>query len=310
MVRKKGGATVLNKKRVLGRGLASLIDSGDAKSAERGPGHKAGTPDEKFFLCPVGEISPGSTQPRKSFDEAALAELAESVREKGVIEPLIVRKADSGGYELIAGERRLRASKLAGVERVPVVVLEATDEESLEFAIIENVQREDLNAVEEAEAYSSLMDFGLSQEEVATRVGKDRATVANYLRLLKLPSEIKDSLARGAISMGHARAILSVEGHAAMDELCRKIITRGLSVREAERLAADGAKKKKKKSARPAAPSALAPLEDELRELFGTRVRVKDNKGKGKIEIDFYSADERERVIELLRSVGPGSGAF
>lgn len=299
------------RKKVLGKGLASLIGGGTHTEGGTGMvgstwpsgGAAAGAPPgQSFFLCPVEEVFAGSSQPRKSFDPASLAELSASIRENGVIEPLIVRKV-SGGYELIAGERRLRASKLAGLAEVPVVTIDATDEKSLEFAIVENIQREDLNAIEEAEAYQSLMDFGFSQEQVAKKVGKERATVANYLRLLKLPLEIKEELVKGTISMGHARAILSVEGHAAQTELCRKVVSKGLSVREAERLAstpAHGAKK----SARPSAQDpAMRTLEDELRDIFGTKVTVKERGGKGRVEISYFSADERERVVDLLRSL-------
>lgn len=295
------------KKKVLGRGLGALIGAGAGSGS---PAAASGVPAaeeagrERFFLCPVDDIEPGTTQPRKRFDSAALAELADSIRENGVIEPLIVRKV-SGGYELIAGERRLRASKLAGLAEVPVVVIDATDMQTLEFAIIENIQREDLNAIEEAEAYRSLMDFGLSQDEVAKKVGRERATVANYLRLLKLPHEIKEEIIKGAISMGHARAILSVDGHSAQSELCRKVIVKGLSVRETERLAnGGGAEKAGKKPGRArAVDSAIASLEDELRDIFGTKVAVKDNRGRGRIEISYFSADERERVLELMKSL-------
>lgn len=286
---------MLNKKKVLGRGLGALI--GEAAAERATPAATR----EKFFACPVDEINPNPTQPRKFFEEAALGELADSIREKGVIEPLIVRRS-AGGYELIAGERRWRASRMAGLSEVPVVVVEASDEESLELAIIENVQRQDLNAIEEAESYRSLMGFGLSQDEVAKKVGKDRATVANYLRLLKLPHEVREEITKGAISMGHARALLSVEGHARQAELCRRIITKGLSVREAEALAS-GEKKGRAPGRPPAADAEKSPLEDELRGIFGTKVALKERKGKGAIEISYYSADERERLIELLRAI-------
>jgi ParB family chromosome partitioning protein len=185
---------------------------------------------------------------------------------------------------------------------VPVVIVEANDEQSLELAIIENIQREDLDAMEVAEAYKSLSDFGHSQEEIAHRVGKERATVANYMRLLKLPPEVKDELAKGTISMGHARAILSVEGHAPQVALCRKVIVKDLSVRETEALSsvcavgAGGAKRNK-------LPKQQTPLEEELRDIFQTKVHVKDSNGRGKIELLYFTAEERERIIDLLRSV-------
>ena len=202
---------------------------------------------------------------------------------------------------MIAGERRWRASKMAGLTEVPVVVVEASDEESLELAIIENIQRQDLNAMEEAESYRSLMGFGLTQDEVAKKVSKDRATVANYLRLLKLPHEVREEIVKGSITMGHARALLSIEGHARQTELCRQIITKGLSVREAEALATG---EKKTKPAKPgASDSVKSPIEDELRTIFGTKVALKDKKDRGSIEISYFSADERERLLELLRTI-------
>lgn len=280
------------KKRVLGRGLSALLGEGERAVAG---------PKERFFHCPVMDISPNQLQPRKRFDEGTLNELTDSIKEKGVIEPLLVRR-NAAGFELIAGERRWRAARLAGLNEVPVVVVDATDEESLEYAIIENIQREDLNAIEEAEAYRTLMNFGLSQEDVAKRVGKERATVANYLRLLKLPPEVKDEIAKGTISMGHARAILSVDGHAPQTELCRRIITQGLSVREAENLSTIGSGKKKRARRGTEDPSQKM-LEDELRAIFGTKTSVRDRNGKGRIEIFYFSAEERERILDLLRSI-------
>ncbi|MBE9528343.1 MAG: ParB/RepB/Spo0J family partition protein [Proteobacteria bacterium] len=301
------------KKKVLGRGLSALI--GSPSGAVKATGNTTGgvasegggvglSPGEipgagKYLLCAIGDLSPNTVQPRKRFNDSALSQLSASIREKGVIEPLIARRTERG-MELIAGERRLRASKLAGLTHVPVVIVEANDEQSLEFAIIENIQREDLDAIEEAEAYKSLSDFGHSQEEIARRVGKERATVANYMRLLKLPPEVKDELAKGTISMGHARAILSVEGHAPQTALCRKVIVKRLSVRETEALAAsctvESGKRKK-------LPKRETPLEEELRDIFQTKVHVKDSNGRGKIELVYFTADERERIIELLRSV-------
>lgn len=283
---RRGRRGKMNKKKVLGKGLGALID-------------KAEWPKTNYQLCPVDEIIANMRQPRKGFNAEALRELAESIREKGVIEPLIVR-GNSGKYELVAGERRWRASKIAGLNRVPVIVVDATDEESLELAVIENIQREDLNAIEEAEAFKSLMGFGLSQEDVARKVGKQRATVSNYLRLLNLPPEVKEELVKGTITMGHARAILSLTGHAAQRELCKRVIRKGLSVRETELLAAKGPGQSGTagKKARH-----IKPVEEELRKAFSTKVSVRERNGKGKIEIEFYSAEERERIIELLRTL-------
>ena len=273
-------------KKVLGRGLGALIAD-------------VAGPRTSLMHCPIESIRPSRTQPRKKFESDSLSQLADSIRENGIIEPLIVRK-DSGGFELIAGERRLRAAGVAGLKEVPVIIMEATDRECLEFAIIENIQREDLNPIEEAEAFQSLIGFGLSQEEVAKKVGKDRATVANYMRLLKLPPEVKDELIKETISMGHARALLSMEGHAAQRELCKKVIAKGLSVRETEKLANRWLKKDVLPGKR---VLRLSFVEDDLRRIFGTKVSVKERNGKGRIEIEFYSPEERERIIELLKSI-------
>jgi ParB family chromosome partitioning protein len=279
---------MLNRKKVLGKGLGALITDVRATGST-----------DKFQLSPIARIVPNRMQPRRRFDDQSLRFLSESIKEKGIIEPLIVRRS-SGGFELIAGERRLRAAKMAGLEVVPVVIMDATDEESLEFAIIENIQREDLNAMEEGEAYRSLMNFGLSQEEVARKVGRERATVANYLRLLKLPLEVKEELIKGTISMGHARAILSLDNHMAQVELSRRIVQRGLSVREAEEFAQTRSTRGPRKIK--ARPPMVSLLEDELRVTFGTKVLIKDNGGKGRIEIHYYSADDRERILELLKT--------
>lgn len=284
------------KKKALGRGLGALIGKTTAPVAA-----VAGV-NEKYRDCPIGDIRPNRRQPRKVFDDLAMTELAESIKENGIIEPLVARKTDDG-LELIAGERRWRAGKIAGLTEVPVVIVDATDEQSFELAIVENVQREDLNAVEEAEAYRTLMGFGLTQDEVAKKVGKERATVANYLRLLKLPDEIKAEVAAGVISMGHARAILSVEGHARRRELCRKIIKNGLSVRETEALASKGVGGTGAAKNVQRAAIHIKPLEDELRRAFGTKVVVREKAGRGKVEIEFYSAEERERIIDMLRTV-------
>lgn len=283
---------MLNKKKVLGRGMSALIGDGRAHEARAG---------QKYFMCALVDITPNKVQPRKTFSDAALKELSDSIREKGIIEPLIIRRNPGGGFELIAGERRWRAARMAGLKEAPAVILDVSDEESLELAIIENIQREDLNAIEEAEAYRNLMGFGLSQEEVAKKVGKERATVANYLRLLKLPPEVKEEILKGMITMGHARAILALENQGAQVELCRKIIAKGLSVRQAEALASGKARKTAAKTNKKSNPQNF--LEDELRGIFGTKIAVNDKNNKGSIAILYFSADERERIIDMLRSV-------
>ena len=276
------------KKKALGRGLSALMGETEG--------------DRKFFMCSIEKIYPSKTQPRKVFDESALEELTASIREKGIIEPLVVRRRGEG-FELIAGERRLRAARRAGLKEVPVAVMEADDESALELSLIENIQREELNPIEEAEAYRGLVGFGLSQEEVAKRVGKDRATVANYLRLLKLPDEVKAELSSGRLTMGHARAILALSEPPLQRDVARKVIARGLSVRETERLVkrlVEGSPEdhKHKKDVH------TTGLEEELRGIFGTKVSLKERRGRGRIVIEFYSPEERERIIGLLRTVG------
>ncbi len=281
-----------SKKKVLGRGLGALIT--DSKSSGR-----AGN----LLTCDLSKLSPGLRQPRKKFVEGALVELSNSIKENGIIEPLVVRKS-SGGYEIIAGERRFRAAKMAGLKEVPIVVMDVTDEKSLELAIIENVQREDLNPIEEAEAYKSLMDFGMSQDGVAKKVGKERATVANYLRLNKLPTEVKAELIKGTIMMGHARAILSVSSAAGERELCRKVVKKGLSVRETEELARSmSLKGKSSKTTAKKIDLQVRAIENELKEIFAAKVSLKDRSGKGKIEISYFNSDERERILEILRTI-------
>ncbi|MFQ5329827.1 MAG: ParB/RepB/Spo0J family partition protein [Thermodesulfobacteriota bacterium] len=278
----------MSKRNVLGRGLSALIQSAPKR-------------DDGYMRCPVDEIVPNKFQPRRAFNDVKLVELADSIKENGIIEPLVARRGADGGYELIAGERRWRAAKVAGLREVPLVVLDVTDKESLEFAIIENIQRENLNAIEEAEAYQRLMEsFSLTQEGVAQKVGKERATVANYLRLLQLPAEVKEEIVGGTISMGHARAILSLDNHAKQRDICKQVVQKGLSVRETEKLVKGYGRIQKK-----AAPKAtyLAPLEDEMRRLFGTKVAVKEKRGRGKLEIEFYSVEELDRIIDLLRSI-------
>ena len=279
------------KRKALGKGLGALIRNTE----------KTG---DNYIICPIGEISPSSVQPRKDFNEQQLQELSDSIKEKGIIEPLLVRRTGIG-YELIAGERRLRASKLAGLKEVPIIVRDATEGESLELAIIENIQREDLNAIEEAEAYKNLMErFGLSQDEAAKKVGKERATVANYLRLLKLSPEIKDELKKGTISMGHAKVLLSLDGTASQRDLCKKIIQKGLSVRETEQTIKSSIKSEKKDiGSDNKKTSDLKSVENEIRDIFGTKVSIKDKKGTGRFEIEFYSYEELERILEMMRNI-------
>jgi ParB family chromosome partitioning protein len=277
-------------KTALGRGLDALIpDKG-----------------EEMLHLEVSRISAGGEQPRKIFRDGSLKELAASIKEKGVLQPIIVSRAGDGSFRLIAGERRWRASQLAGLKKIPAIVKNIASRDSLEIALIENIQREDLNPVETAEAFHKLMrDFSLTQEDLSEKVGKERATVANYLRLLKLPEEIKSLISDGSLSMGHARAILSIEGRANQTDAARKVIKKGLSVRETETLAKSTslAGAKKSKTHKGHKDPQIASLEDKLIKSLGTKVRI-HHKGKkgGRIEIEYYSLDELDRLLDILMS--------
>lgn len=272
----------------LGRGLDALFvdnDGGDAGSR----------------TLRLSEIEPNAEQPRKHFDEAALAELAGSIRDHGVLQPILVRPLPSGRYQLIAGERRWRAARMAGLTEVPVVVREMTDLEAMEFALIENLQREDLNPIEEALGYRQLMEeHGFTQEQVASRVGKSRPVVANALRLLNLPPEITELVTRGEVSAGHARALLAIEDRAEALALAQQVKAGALSVRELEKLA-----KKRKAEEKAAAPKSdwgdafFKELELALNQTLSRKVKIhRAGEGKGRLELDFYS---REDLTELAR---------
>ncbi|HMK52965.1 MAG TPA: ParB/RepB/Spo0J family partition protein [Thermodesulfobacteriota bacterium] len=280
------------KRIALGKGLGALLP-------------EFGQTEPKTLLyCGIEEIIPNRSQPRKRFDESKLQELAESIREKGILEPLIVRRTDQG-YELMVGERRWRAAQKAGLKEVPVLVKEVEKGEALEISLIENLQREDLNPIEAAEAFKHLIEeFNISQEDLSKRIGKDRTTIANTLRLLKLPMEVKNELLQNRITSGHARAILSLESKEKQKELCALIIKKGLSVREAEALAIRWSEKPKK-TATPARKkgdleSQLGSLQDSLRKYLGTKVQIMPKGKRGKIEIEYYSHEDLERIIETI----------
>jgi ParB family chromosome partitioning protein len=270
-------------KTALGKGLNALIP-------EKG---------EEVLYLDIDRILPGSQQPRRFFSEKSLKELSVSIKEKGVLQPIIVSRTGDGTFHLIAGERRWRAATLAGLRKIPALIKNVASKDSLEIALIENIQREDLNPIETAEAFSRLVkDFNLTQDELSDKVGKERATVANYMRLLKLPDEIKDLIYSGALTMGHARALLSIEGRTGQVQASRKIVKKGLSVREAELLARKLSKPEKKKDGK---DPQTASLEDKLVRHLGTKVRIihKGKKG-GRIEIDYYSLEELDRLLEIL----------
>ena len=286
------GRSMATKRIALGKGLGALLP-------------EIGQAEPKTLLyCGIEEIIPNRSQPRKRFDESKLQELAESIKEKGILEPLIVRRTDQG-YELMVGERRWRAAQKAGLKEVPVLVKEVERGEALEISLIENLQREDLNPIEAAEAFKHLIEeFNISQEDLSKRIGKDRTTIANTLRLLKLPMEVKDELLQNRITSGHARAILSLESKEKQKELCVLIIKKGLSVREAEALAIRWSEKPKKTvtpvKKRGDLESQLGSLQDSLRKYLGTKVQIMPKGKRGKIEIEYYSHEDLERIVEAI----------
>ncbi len=282
-------------KTALGKGLSALIP-GNENAVE------TGTTKSTVLELDINKIVPNEYQPRRVFKDAALQELAQSIKEKGIIQPVIVRYGDDGTYKLIAGERRLRAAKIAGLAVIPALIKEAAPQEAIELALIENIQREDLNPIETAEAFQRLInEFSLTHDNLSHRVGKDRATVTNYLRILKLPAEIRTWIAEGTLSIGHAKALLQIEDARVQMDTARRVIKKGLSVRETEALT------KKALSNAPAKASSgwkepqIAALEEQLMHSLGTKVHLihKGKKG-GRIEIMYYSLDELDRLLELL----------
>jgi ParB family chromosome partitioning protein len=274
------------KRRALGRGLGALIPgaAGDAQSAAA-------------VTVPLAAIRPNPLQPRQTFREEAVAELAESIRQKGVLQPLLVRRIDAETYELIAGERRLRAAERAGLTHVPISVRDASDDEMLELALIENIQREDLNPLEEARAYKRLMsELNMTQQELSARVGKDRSTIANTVRLLQLPSKILAQIESGEISAGHARALAGAGSDSVKLALARRIVSRGLSVRQTEKLARARANDGE-------GDQDVKATEHSLTEALGTRVKLQSKRGgRGTIEIEYYSLDQLNGLIDRLLS--------
>ena len=248
---------------------------------------------------PIHEIVPNKDQPRKTFDETALEELADSIRRHGVLQPLLVRPLPSGGYQLVAGERRWRASRMAELKEVPVIVKELSDTEAMELAIIENLQREDLNPIEEAEGLQVLIDkCGFTQEEVAASVGKSRPAIANALRLLRLPEEVREMTKDGEITAGHARALLAFENEAMMLEAAKRIISHKLTVRDVEKMAKSPRKAVKRRTVR--RDSVYDEVELSLSEALGRKVKVSNSGNRGTLEIEFYSQDDLQNIANAL----------
>jgi ParB family chromosome partitioning protein len=281
-------------KRGLGKGLAALITD-----------HSV---DELAYSgiqeIEIQKIEPNRKQPRKLFNEKTLQELAESIKQYGIVQPLLVKKMD-GYYEIVAGERRWRAARIAGIKKVPVVIKEYSPQEALEISLIENIQREDLNPIEEAESYKRLTeDFGLSQEEVATKVGKNRSTVTNSMRLLQLDERVQGMIIEERVSSGHGRALLSIGDHQKQYELAEKIIQNNISVRETERLV---------KAAQVIKVDTPPPnqrfqaeykhIEEQFKNILGTKVQLSQGRKKGKIEIEYYSDDDLDRILQLMKSI-------
>jgi ParB family chromosome partitioning protein len=280
------------KKLALGKGLGALIpDIGTA-----------GDMEGDYFYCQISRIRPNRYQPRKKFKEEELAALSASIKEQGIIQPLLVRKLEDG-YELVAGERRLRAAKLAGYRDVPCVIKDLTEKQLLEMSLVENIQREDLNPMEEADAYHRLItEFELTQEEAAIRVGKSRPAVANFLRLRQLPESIQDSIVDGVLSMGHARALLGIPNKAQQLGVWRAVVSKGLSVRETEalvnRIKKESGHARKRKDG--SEEIYFTNISEELSRNFGTKVQIRRRGQKGKVEIEFYSNEDLDRLLHLL----------
>ncbi len=285
-------------KKVLGKGLSAIITSSPTpvEALEKGIVRNA----DLIMELDVDSVLPNPDQPRMKFDELEIKGLAASIQSVGLLQPIIVRRAEDN-YYVVAGERRLRAVKHAGLKKIKAIVIEADEVKNYTIALIENIQRTNLNPIEEAEAYKVLINrFSLKQQDIAAQVGKERATVANTLRLLQLPAEMQEALSAGDISTGHAKVLLSVSGGRQM-ELFRDILNKSVSVRALEQLVQEGEKKQKHGKKKPAKDAHIRKMEDELVSIFGTKVEIKHASGRGKIEISYYSLDDFDRIVDLMK---------
>ena len=283
-----------------GKGLEALFEQ---KKEE----FESTASNEAVMLIDINKIEPNKSQPRKNFSESSLEELAQSIKQYGVIQPIIVKKS-SGGYELVAGERRWRASKIAGIKEIPAIIKDYDEDKLFEIALVENLQREDLNPIEEAMGYSKLSDnFGLSQEEISKRVGKSRSAVANSIRLLSLDDNTQALVKSGKLSAGHARTIIPVDDEKQRFELAARIIEEELSVRETENIVKKILENKKEKKTKQKLSKfntdSYGKIEENLKNILGTNVKLKSGKNKGAIEIEYYSDDDLERLMALLGSI-------
>jgi len=279
----------------LGRGVGALFGDVVEERTEKGP----------YKLLPIYKIEPNPDQPRQDFDEEELENLADSIREHGIVQPLTVRELDTGYFQIIAGERRWRAARLAELKEVPAVVMEADDRKAMELALIENLQRQDLNPVEEALGYRSLMeDYGLTQEQAAKQVGKSRPAVANALRLLNLCPEVLETVRKGALSAGHARAVLTLENAKKQQEAAQKICALGLSVRQAELLCKNMSRPAEKEKPQSFAVDYVAECEKSLSKQLGRGVKIVSGKRKGRFELEFYGQEDLQHLLDLLMKLG------
>lgn len=289
----------------LGRGLSALIEDStpvEVIRPENVSADKEEDSSDKVRYIKTFDIMPNVNQPRKTFDEEKIQDLANSILQHGVIQPIVLRKKENG-YEIVAGERRWRAAIKAGLTEVPCLVRELSDEQNMLIAIIENMQREDLNPIEEAEGLNQMIvSFGLTQEEVSKSVGKSRPYITNSLRLLKLPDYVRDLISEGQMSAAHGRTIVTIADENTRKALCDKIVKEGLSVRETEKLAAEIGKPKKKPVKKQKNPD-VKRVESELKDILGTKINIEQKGSRGKIEIEFYSKDELERIIEMLKTL-------
>jgi ParB family chromosome partitioning protein len=292
LTKTSGSTTTKRKKMALGKGLGALIPAVESAKEEK-----------DYFFCDIDLIRPNRFQPRLNFSEEDLLGLTNSIKTQGILQPLLVRQ-DDPGYELIAGERRLRAAKRAKLTQVPVVLKRVNDDKMLEMTIVENIQRENLNPIEEAEAYHRLItQLNLTQDQASIRVGKSRSAVANFLRLRQLPEQIKDSITEGSLSMGHARAILGAEASAQQLAAWRAVVSKGLSVRQTEALIRrlKSEKKKPQVTRNRTEEIYLSGLAEDLARHFGTKITIKKDGQKGKVEIEFYNNDDLDRLIRRLK---------
>lgn len=278
-------------KKGLGKGLGALISTAN-EDMQNG-----------VVELKINEIEPNVGQPRKNFDDEKLLQLSESIKQHGIVQPIIVRREDNT-YKIVAGERRWRAARLAGLISVPVIIKDVTNKQVMEMALIENIQREDLNPIEEAEAYERLInEYDMTQEELSKSIGKNRSTIANIIRLLALCEKVKNFLINGEISSGHARALLAIEDKEVQEKLCNEIIEKSINVRETENLVKKILSDKKQMKKVNYEDENIIKIEDDLKKLLGTKVKLFNSNKKGKIMIEYYSNDELERLLEMFKNM-------